>query len=80
MMQGVTLYGRQIEPPVVAPPMVAKAAEPLRDRQSRLIDLHPVIRDYVYHPARSVTAATQIDAPLIVVENWFEELKARLGN
>ena len=30
--------------------------------------------------ARSVTAATQIDAPLIVVENWFEELRARLGN
>ena len=30
--------------------------------------------------ARSVTAATQIEAPLIVVENWFEELKARLAN
>ncbi len=30
--------------------------------------------------ARSVTAAKQIDAPLIAVENWFEELRARLGN
>ena len=30
--------------------------------------------------ARSVTAATQIEAPLIVVENWFEELRARLAN
>ncbi|MCZ6918113.1 MAG: hypothetical protein O7I93_15175, partial [Gemmatimonadetes bacterium] len=30
--------------------------------------------------ARSMTPATQIEAPLIVVENWFEELKERLGN
>ena len=30
--------------------------------------------------ARSMTAATQIEAPLIVVENWFEELKELLGN
>ncbi|MCZ6918469.1 MAG: protein kinase [Gemmatimonadetes bacterium] len=30
--------------------------------------------------ARSMTTATQTDAPLIVVENWFEELKALLGN
>jgi hypothetical protein len=30
--------------------------------------------------ARSVTAATRIEAPLVIVENWFEELKVRLGN
>ena len=30
--------------------------------------------------SRSVTAATQNEAPLIVVENWFEKLKVRLGN
>ena len=29
---------------------VPHLAEPLRDLESRLIDLHPVIRDYVYHP------------------------------
>jgi protease II len=29
---------------------------------------------------RSVAAASQIEAPLIVVENWFEELRARLEN
>ena len=29
---------------------VRHLAEPLRDLESRLIDLHPVIRDYVYHP------------------------------
>ena len=29
---------------------VPHLAGPLRDLESRLIDLHPVIRDYVYHP------------------------------
>ncbi len=29
---------------------VPHLAEPLKDLESRLIDLHPVIRDYVYHP------------------------------
>ena len=29
---------------------VPHLAEPLRDLESRLIDLHPVIRDHVYHP------------------------------
>jgi len=30
--------------------------------------------------ARSLTSPNQLDAPLIVVEDWFEELKAKLRN
>jgi hypothetical protein len=29
---------------------------------------------------RSIAAPSQFEAPLVVVENWFEEVKAKLGN
>ncbi len=30
--------------------------------------------------ARNIAGPSQLEAPLVVVENWFEELKALLGN
>ena len=29
---------------------------------------------------RSIAGPSQFEAPLVVVENWFEEVKAKLGN
>jgi Tol biopolymer transport system component len=52
----------------------------LSQQQSQFYTPWDIGPDGRFIMARSVTAATQIEAPLIVVENWFEELKARLGN
>ena len=48
--------------------------------QSQFYTPWDVAPDGRFIMARSMAAATQIEAPLIVVENWFEELKVRLGN
>ncbi len=40
---------------------------------------HDVARDGRFVMARSLTPRSTIEAPLIVVENWFEELKENLG-
>jgi serine/threonine-protein kinase len=40
---------------------------------------HDVARDGRFVMARSLTPRSTIDAPLIVVENWFEELKENLS-
>ena len=61
--------------------MSCSAFRPTRlQMQSQFYTPWDIASDGWFIMARSVTAATQIEAPLIVVENWLEELRARLGN
>ena len=53
---------------------------PCREVDAKIAATKAALEHGRFIMARSVTAAKQIDAPLIAVENWFEELRARLGN
>ncbi len=46
----------------------------VRDLESRLIDLHPVIRDYVYHPDFQGSFSLKFVLPAFVPELTYDDL------